>query len=133
MCWSYWDNRVLYLKNEDVFFSSKHGDGKFVTEETHYTRETQLRQGDEVQILWNADVLCRWGHFCPISCFSIRQHLCSSISPFLQANRETTNVEFISACDKQRCLLDLMLVLDRQKTERNQLEISHVNHQTMNL
>lgn len=68
----------------------------------HYTGETELRQGDEVKILWNADVLCRWGCFCPIGCVSIRQHLGTTISPFLQPNRETTNADFISEWDNQR-------------------------------
>lgn len=33
---------------------------KVSREETHCTRETKLWQSDEVQVLWNADVLCGW-------------------------------------------------------------------------
>lgn len=62
----------------------------FNTEQRHYTRETKLWQGDEVQILWNTDVLCRWGHFCTTGAVSI-WHLCSTISPLLQTKRDTTN------------------------------------------
>ncbi len=47
-----------YRTNICVLLNSKHSNVKFVTEETHYTRETELRQGDEVQILWNTDVFC---------------------------------------------------------------------------
>ncbi len=49
----------IYRTNRSVSFNSKHGNVYYVTEETHHTRETELWQGDEVQILWDTDVFCR--------------------------------------------------------------------------
>lgn len=74
----------------------------FVTEETHGTGETELWQGDEVQILWNTDVVRRRGHFSTIASFSVRQHLCSTISPLLQTiGKTTTNMDIIPVRDQR--------------------------------
>lgn len=97
-CCIYRTNRFFTI----VLFNSKHGNVKFVSEETHYTGETELRQSDEVQILWNTDVLCCWGWLSTIGCFSIRQHLRSTVSPLLQTVRKTTHMDIISEWDQQR-------------------------------
>lgn len=52
---------------------------------SQYTRETELRQGDQVQILGNTDVLCQGGRFTATARFSIGQDFRRSLSSLLQA------------------------------------------------